>query len=125
VLVGSGQMLAPLSAIPTAISLSPFVLPLYALRTTMRMLAALTASLIFTFTYGTLAAKSRLPARPGIWHSAFTRDVLQLSGLLAGDVKESRNDNSTRDLQMASDRTRPHTLRGPVVSSLFSVAARC
>jgi NitT/TauT family transport system permease protein len=50
VLVGSGQMLAPLSAIPTAISLSPFVLPLYALRTTMRMLAALTASLIFTFT---------------------------------------------------------------------------
>jgi hypothetical protein len=39
-------------------------------------------------------------------------------------VKESRNDNPTRALQMASDRTRPHTLRGPVVSSLFSVAAR-
>ena len=35
-------------------------------------------------------------------------DVLQLSGLLAGDVKESRNDNPTGDLQMASDRTRPH-----------------
>jgi hypothetical protein len=32
-------------------------------------------------------------------------DVLQLSGLLAGDVKESRNDNPTRDLQMASDRS--------------------
>ena len=31
-------------------------------------------------------------------------DVLQLSGLLAGDVKESRNDNPTRDLQMAADR---------------------
>jgi hypothetical protein len=30
-------------------------------------------------------------------------DVLQLSGLLAGDVKESRNDNPTRDLQMAAD----------------------
>ena len=33
-------------------------------------------------------------------------DVLQLSRLLAGDVKESRNDSPTRDLQMAADRTR-------------------
>jgi hypothetical protein len=57
--------------------------------------------------------------------SSRNRDVLQLSGLLAGDVKESRNDSPTRDLQMAADRTRPHTLCGPVVSSLFSVAARC
>jgi hypothetical protein len=53
------------------------------------------------------------------------KDVLQLSGLLAGDVKESRNGNPTRDLQMAADRTRPHTLCGPVVSSLFSFTARC
>src|SRR5664279_3297465 len=52
-------------------------------------------------------------------------DVLQLSGSLAGDVKESRNDSSTCDLQMAADRTRSHTLCGPVVSSLFFVAARC
>jgi hypothetical protein len=52
-------------------------------------------------------------------------DVLQLSGLLAGDVKESRNDNPIRDLQMAADRTGPHSLCGTVVSSLFSVAARC
>src|SRR5664280_2290055 len=36
-------------------------------------------------------------------------DVLQISGLLAGDVKESRNGNPTRDLQMAADRTRPHS----------------
>jgi hypothetical protein len=36
-------------------------------------------------------------------------DVLQLSGRLAGDVKESRNDSPTRDLQMAADRTRPHS----------------
>jgi phosphoglycolate phosphatase-like HAD superfamily hydrolase len=43
--------------------------------------------------------------------------VLQLSGLLAGDVKESRNDNPTRDLQMASDRTRPLSLCGTLVSS--------
>src|ERR1039458_6164835 len=40
-------------------------------------------------------------------------DVLQLSGLLAGDVKESPNGNPTRDLQMAANRTRPHTLCGP------------
>ena len=35
------------------ISLSPTALPVYALRTTMRMLAALVASLIFTFIYAT------------------------------------------------------------------------
>ncbi len=62
VLIGSGtrQMLAPLAAAQQPeISLSPSVLPNYALRTTMRMLVALVASLVFTFTYGTLAAKSR------------------------------------------------------------------
>ena len=53
------------------------------------------------------------------------RDVLQLSGWLAGDVEESRNGNPTRDLQMATDRTRHHPLCRPVVSSLFSLAARC
>ena len=52
-------------------------------------------------------------------------DVLQLSGRLAGDVKESPNGNPTRDLQMAADRIRPHTLCGPVVSSLLSFTARC
>jgi hypothetical protein len=36
--------------------------------------------------------------------------VLQLSGLLAGDVKESRNGNPSGDLQMAADRTLPHPL---------------
>ena len=49
-------------------------------------------------------------------------DVLQLLGWLAGDVKESRNGNPTGDLQMAADRTRPHTLCSPMVSSLFSFA---
>ena len=61
-LIGSGasQMLAPLAAgQQPEISLAPSALPNYALRTTMRMLAALVASFIFTFTYGTLAAKSR------------------------------------------------------------------
>jgi NitT/TauT family transport system permease protein len=41
------------------ISLDAAHLPEYALRTTMRMLAALVASLVFTFGYGALAAKSR------------------------------------------------------------------
>jgi NitT/TauT family transport system permease protein len=41
------------------ISLSPAALPFYVLRTVTRMLAALVLSLIFTFTYATLAGKSR------------------------------------------------------------------
>ena len=40
------------------ISLDYWQLPYYALRTTLRMFAALAASLVFTFTYATLAAKS-------------------------------------------------------------------
>ena len=62
VLLGSGarQMIAPLVAARGAIiSLSPTVLPNYALRTTLRMLAALIASLIFTFVYATPAAKNQ------------------------------------------------------------------
>jgi NitT/TauT family transport system permease protein len=43
----------------TGISLDPWRLPEYAVRTTMRMFAALAASLVFTFTYGTAAAKSK------------------------------------------------------------------
>ena len=50
---------APLSAQNAAISLDPRHLPVYALRSTMRMFAALAASLLFTFTYAPLAAKSR------------------------------------------------------------------
>src|ERR1035437_7997999 len=74
------------------------------------------------------------PTKPGakmfmVWAQVSVQrphlDVLQLSGRLAGDVKESPNGNPTRDLQMAADRTRPHTLCGPVVSSLLSFAARC
>jgi len=61
-LIGTGarQMVAPFIAVQQPeISLSPTALPLYTLRTVMRMLAALVASLLFTFTYATLAAKSR------------------------------------------------------------------
>jgi NitT/TauT family transport system permease protein len=58
--MGMGQMLVPFgTAHPLKISLAPGALPLYTLRTILRMLAALLASFLFTFTYATLAAKSR------------------------------------------------------------------
>ena len=62
ILLGGGarQMIEPaahVQAVP--ISLSPEALPLYTLRTVLRMLAALVASVLFTLTYATLAAKSR------------------------------------------------------------------
>jgi NitT/TauT family transport system permease protein len=52
--------LAPLS-MPEAVTihLAPSYLPGYALRTTLRMFAALALSLLFTFTYASWAAKSR------------------------------------------------------------------
>jgi NitT/TauT family transport system permease protein len=57
---GARETLAPLSALKEpVISLDPINLPEYALRTTLRMLTAMIASLVFTVTYGTLAAKSR------------------------------------------------------------------
>jgi len=57
---GARETLAPLTALnEPVISLDPLNLPEYALRTTLRMLAAMAASLLFTVTYGTLAAKSR------------------------------------------------------------------
>jgi NitT/TauT family transport system permease protein len=57
---GARETLAPLSALKEpVVSLDPLHLPEYALRTTLRMLAAMAASLVFTVTYGTLAAKSR------------------------------------------------------------------
>jgi NitT/TauT family transport system permease protein len=57
---GVNQTNAPLTILDaTPISLDPAHLPEYALRTTLRMLAAMAASLVFTFVYATLAAKSR------------------------------------------------------------------
>jgi NitT/TauT family transport system permease protein len=53
----------PLSAPEsTVVSLDYRLLPYYALRTTLRMFAAIAASLVFTFVYATLAAKSRRAA---------------------------------------------------------------
>ncbi|MDE2204576.1 MAG: sulfonate ABC transporter permease, partial [Burkholderiaceae bacterium] len=57
---GARQMVGPLvAASQPEISLSPLALPAYVLRTVTRMFAALALSLLFTFTYATLAAKSR------------------------------------------------------------------
>jgi NitT/TauT family transport system permease protein len=58
--VGRSTLFTPLNAGQAAtIHLDPAYLPGYALRTTARMFAALFCSLVFTFTYATLAAKSR------------------------------------------------------------------
>src|ERR1700732_1271495 len=56
----SRGLLAPLSELQaTPLSLAPAHLPEYAARTTLRMLVALAFSLLFTFSYATLAAKSK------------------------------------------------------------------
>jgi NitT/TauT family transport system permease protein len=55
--LGLNGSLAKLQATP--ISLAPSALVGYAARTALRMLIAMLASLLFTFTYATLAAKSR------------------------------------------------------------------
>ncbi|AOJ81580.1 sulfonate ABC transporter permease [Burkholderia sp. MSMB617WGS] len=58
--IGFHETLAPFATLNTQkISLDPSNLPEYAMRTTLRMLAAMMASLVFTLVYGTLAAKSR------------------------------------------------------------------
>ena len=60
IVYGGEQTTAPLSALDVApVTLDPSNLPLYALRTTMRMLLAIICSIIFTFLYAALAAKSR------------------------------------------------------------------
>ncbi len=58
--LGSRDMATPLRATEAAgLSLDYWELPYYGLRTTLRMFAAMAISLVFTFTYATLAAKSR------------------------------------------------------------------
>ncbi|VTZ51324.1 Sulfonate ABC transporter permease (fragment) [Methylocella tundrae] len=58
--IGAEGTFAPLEAVKTApIYLDPAMLPGYAVRTILRMLAAMAASLLFTLIYGTLAAKSK------------------------------------------------------------------
>jgi NitT/TauT family transport system permease protein len=60
IVYGGEQTTVPLSALDvTPVSLNPANLPVYALRTTMRMLLAIVCSIVFTFSYAALAAKSR------------------------------------------------------------------
>src|SRR6516225_8486883 len=57
---GAHEMSGSLKGLGVApVTLDPRNLPEYALRTTLRMFAALLASLVFTFVVATLAAKSR------------------------------------------------------------------
>jgi NitT/TauT family transport system permease protein len=59
----SRQVAAPLASLKVhPVVLSPWLLPEYALRTTLRMLVAMGFSLFFTFTYATWAAKSERAA---------------------------------------------------------------
>jgi NitT/TauT family transport system permease protein len=58
--IGARETWAPIGSLQSeVVSLDPSNLPEYAMRTTLRMLAAMVASLVFTLLYGTLAAKSR------------------------------------------------------------------
>ncbi len=60
IVYGGEQTVLPLSTLDVSpVSLDPANLPAYALRTTMRMLLAIICSIIFTFIYAALAAKSR------------------------------------------------------------------
>ena len=60
IVYGGEQTTLPLSTLDTTpVTLDPANLPLYALRTTMRMLLAIVCSIVFTFIYAALAAKSR------------------------------------------------------------------
>ncbi len=59
IVYGLEQTAAPLAPGRTTVSLDPAHLPYYALRTTLRMLAAIVCSTIFTLIYAAVAAKSR------------------------------------------------------------------
>jgi NitT/TauT family transport system permease protein len=57
---GARETIAPLKSLSqTPISLDPRRLPEYAVRTSLRMIAGMAASLVFTFSYAALAAKNR------------------------------------------------------------------
>lgn len=95
--IGGHQMALPLTSVEEVpVTLDPWMLPEYALRSTLRMLAAMAASLLFTFTYATLAAKSRragmllipvldvLQSVPVLGYISFT--VVFFLGLFPGSV---------------------------------------
>ena len=102
-------MRAPASILSSApVTLDIAKLPEYALRTTLRMFAAIIASLVFTFTVATLAAKSRhaemviipaldiLQSVPVLGFLTFT--VTFFMGLFPGQPARRRMRGDLRDL---------------------------
>jgi len=64
VVLGAQRMAAPYAAgAPLSVSLDPAALPGYTLQTVLRMALAMAASVVFTFAYGSLAAKSERAGR--------------------------------------------------------------
>ena len=61
--LGARHLAAPLTSLPGHLCLSPWHLPYYALRTTLRMLAALILSVAFSISYSYVAAKSKRAER--------------------------------------------------------------
>ncbi|CAD6538789.1 hypothetical protein LMG28140_03296 [Paraburkholderia metrosideri] len=125
--IGFDETLAPMSVFKTqAISLDPARLPEYAIRTTLRMLAAMVASLIFTLAYGTLAAKSRraekvrmpildiLQAVPVLGYIFFTVTFLQW-----GDTKVVAPGLGAYIAQTTATSNFPKIILGIAVMSLF------
>lgn len=65
---GSAQMARPYHLGETlAISLDPSYLPYYLLRTSLRMLAALCCSLLFSFAFAAIAARYRTAEKIDLW----------------------------------------------------------
>ena len=92
---------------PLTISLSPGKLPFYALRTVIRLFAALILSLLFTFVIGTLAAKNRRAERviiPAI-------DILQSIPVLS----------FLSITVMGFIQLFPNSLLGPECASIFAI----
>ena len=104
----SHQMAAPYEfGAPLPISRDPWMLPEYALRTTLRMFVALLASLLFTFVYASAAAKSRRAERLLIP----ILDVLQsvpILGFLSLTV-------------LWFIHLFPHSLLGPELAAIFAI----
>ena len=61
--LGGRNMGMSLANLPSQVSLSPWNLPYYALRTALRMIAALILSVVFSISYAYIAAKSRRAER--------------------------------------------------------------
>ena len=88
----------PAPSEPT-ISLDYWNLPYYALRTTLRMFAALAVSLVFTFTYATLAAKSPIGIKIGkdAYHQAADMSLKDALDFLSQKLAEVASTEDARE----------------------------